>query len=119
MTLTHQPGILVAENEVLIRNLIAAVLSNQGYFVLAAANDAEALELSRTYQGELALLITRSQHLADEMVKGLATTRVVVLSPEVYRDLQQTVRNTAPETFRRQATLPAALNQAIEDALSG
>ena len=50
--------ILVAEDDVLVRNLINAVLSRAGYSVLLASDGAEALELSRHYAGEIHLLLS-------------------------------------------------------------
>jgi DNA-binding NtrC family response regulator len=50
--------ILVTEDEDAIRNLIEAVLSNQGYRVITAANGAEALDLARENTGAIDLVIT-------------------------------------------------------------
>jgi two-component system, cell cycle sensor histidine kinase and response regulator CckA len=50
--------ILIAEDEVTVRNFIRFVLEAEGHEVLAAADGAEALELSRQYHGTIDLLIT-------------------------------------------------------------
>jgi CheY-like chemotaxis protein len=50
--------ILVAEDEVMVRNLARHVLQAEGHEVLAAADGAEALTLSRDYRGNIDLLIT-------------------------------------------------------------
>ena len=54
----HQPVILVADDEALIRNLVTLLLQHDGYFVLSAADGHEGLELSRKYPGAIDLLIT-------------------------------------------------------------
>ena len=49
--------ILVVDGEVVARNLTASRLHREGYTVLAAAHGKEALELLRTYDGTVDLLI--------------------------------------------------------------
>src|SRR5581483_4895612 len=53
-----QPVILVAEDDVLVRNLINVVLTRAGYSVLLACDGEEALTLSRHYSGEIDLLLS-------------------------------------------------------------
>ena len=50
--------VLVAEDDVLVRNLVHAALLRAGYPVLMAADGEEALELSRRYSGEINLLLS-------------------------------------------------------------
>jgi len=57
----HQPVILVADDEALIRNLVTLLLQHVGYFVLSAADGHEVLELSRKYPGPIDLVITDVQ----------------------------------------------------------
>jgi DNA-binding response OmpR family regulator len=54
----HQSVILVADDEVLIRNLVTLLLQRDGHLVLSAANGHEGLELSRKYPGPIELVIT-------------------------------------------------------------
>src|SRR5205809_7202726 len=54
----HQPVILVADDEVIIRNLVTILMQLEGYLVLAAADGQEGLELSRKYSGKIDLVIT-------------------------------------------------------------
>jgi DNA-binding response OmpR family regulator len=54
----HQFVILVAEDEVLIRNLVTLLMQQQGHFVLSASDGHEGLELSRQYAGTIHLVIT-------------------------------------------------------------
>jgi len=57
--------VLVAEDDVFVRNLINTVLTRAGYSVLLAADGTEALELSRHFAGEIDLL------LSDVMMPGI------------------------------------------------
>jgi DNA-binding response OmpR family regulator len=54
----HQPIILVADDEVMIRNLVTIILQRTGYVVLSASDGQEGLELSRKYPGTIDLVIT-------------------------------------------------------------
>ena len=60
-TPAHQSVILVADDAVLIRNLVTILMQREGYFVLSAADGHEALELSRHYPGSIDLVITDVQ----------------------------------------------------------
>jgi CheY-like chemotaxis protein len=57
----QQSVILVADDEVLIRNLVTLLMQREGHFVLSAADGHEGLELSRKYPGLIDLLITDVQ----------------------------------------------------------
>lgn len=50
--------ILVADDEVMLRNMIRTLLSIEGYEVLVAADGNEVLEVSRVHQGRIDLLLT-------------------------------------------------------------
>jgi CheY-like chemotaxis protein len=54
----NQPIILVADDEVMIRNIVTLLLQAKGYIVLSASDGQEALELSRNYPGAIDLVIT-------------------------------------------------------------
>jgi len=54
----HQAVILVAEDEVMVRNLVTLLLQREGHLVLAAADGYEGLVLSRKYPGRIDLVIT-------------------------------------------------------------
>jgi DNA-binding response OmpR family regulator len=54
----HQPVILVADDEVMIRNLVTLLLQAHGFIVLSASDGQEGLELSRKYPGTIELVIT-------------------------------------------------------------
>ena len=50
--------VLVAEDEVVVRNVVCLILQRDGYQVLSAADGREALELARQYQGTIDLLLS-------------------------------------------------------------
>jgi len=54
----NQPVILVADDEVIVRNLVTILMQLEGYLVISAADGQEGLELSRKYAGRIDLLIT-------------------------------------------------------------
>ena len=55
---SDQTVILLADDEVLIRNVARIVLQSAGYFVLAANDGEEALNISRQYPGTIHALLS-------------------------------------------------------------
>ena len=53
-----QSVILVAEDDVMILNIVRVTLERDGYFVLTAENGEEAVILSRGFSGEIHLFLT-------------------------------------------------------------
>ncbi len=53
-----RPVVLVADDELLIRNVVTLLLQKEGCFVISAADGHEGLELSRKYPGHIDLVIT-------------------------------------------------------------
>jgi two-component system cell cycle sensor histidine kinase/response regulator CckA len=53
-----QTVVLIAEDEVLIRNIVRTALEQEGYFVLAACDGEEALAISRAYAGLIHMLLS-------------------------------------------------------------
>jgi CheY-like chemotaxis protein len=114
----HDACILVVENDVLIRNLISMSLNNDGHFVLAAANQAEALELSRTFSGDIRLLIASRAGLAEAIVAERPNTRVILLTAVTSAELKAIVRTVHPVAFLGAATLPRKLRDVIQQTLT-
>jgi CheY-like chemotaxis protein len=110
--------ILLVENDVLIRNLISMSLSNGGHFVLAAANHVEALELSRTFEGDIRLLIANSAGLAEAISAERPHVRVILLSAVTSAELKAIVRTVHPIAFLGEATLPKKLWDVIQQTLT-
>ena len=55
--------ILLAEKDVIFRNLLRSTLDNNSYNVFVASSENEALKVSRTFEGEISLLVTESEML--------------------------------------------------------
>ncbi|HEV3197912.1 MAG TPA: PAS domain S-box protein [Bryobacteraceae bacterium] len=79
--------ILVVEDEKAVRELTIKMLRHLGYTVLAAAGGAEALEISRSYPGQIALLLTdvvmpnmSGRQLADALSGTRPGMKVLYLS---------------------------------------
>src|SRR5690348_2627547 len=53
-----QSVILIAEDEVLVQNIVRITLESTGYFTLTAENGEDALLLSRKYPGTIQLLLS-------------------------------------------------------------
>jgi len=79
--------ILLVEDEDLLRTILAEALQEHGYEVLAAANAAEALAISRSREGPLDLLLTdvvmpgmSGRVLAEQLTSERPDLRVVYMS---------------------------------------
>ena len=90
----HQPIILVADDEVMIRNLVTILLQHQGYVVLSASDGQEGLELSRKYPGTIDLVITDMQmprlngmDLCAHLLEERPGIRVIVMSGAEMNDI--------------------------------
>lgn len=118
MTELDRTCILVAENDVLIRNFISTILSSEGYLILAAADDAESLDLSRTFVGEIRLLVTKSRELAGTILRERHEIRVILLSASTCAELKEIVRTVDPGAYLQHAALPHKLRDGIQRALS-
>jgi CheY-like chemotaxis protein len=118
MTELNRACILVVENHVLTRNFISTILNNEGHFVLAAANNAEGLELSRTFVGEVRLLIAKSVEVAGTIAGERPETRVILLSGPTSSDLKEMARTVHPVAFLQQGALPEKLRDTIQRALT-
>jgi len=53
-----QRVVLLAEDEVVVRNIVQIALEEAGYFVLAAGDGQEALSVSRVFSGTIHLLLS-------------------------------------------------------------
>jgi CheY-like chemotaxis protein len=88
--------ILLAEDQVHLRDVLREFLSDRGYRVLAAANGAEALRISREYRDRIDLFLTdvvmpdaRGPELGRSIVKLHPETRVILMSGYPHRSLAQ------------------------------
>jgi len=79
--------ILVADDDVFVRNLVTHLLQRQGYVVLSASDGQEGLELSRKYPGSIDLLITdvemprlNGMDLSTHLLEERPRIKVIVMS---------------------------------------
>jgi CheY-like chemotaxis protein len=72
--------VLVLDDEESVRRLVTAVLASAGYNVLPAANGAQALDVARSHQGPIHLLIT--DVTMPDMGGREAATAITALRPE-------------------------------------
>jgi DNA-binding response OmpR family regulator len=99
----HQPVILVADDEALLRNVVTLLLQHDGYFVLSAADGHEGLELSRKYPGAIDLLITDMEmprmngtDLCGHLMEERPGIKVLVMSG---KDISEIIRQNANMPF--------------------
>lgn len=83
----HQPIILVADDEAMVRLLMTPMLEEHGFFVLSACDGQEALELSRKHPGRIDLVITdvdmprlKGTDLCTHLLKERPGIKVIVMS---------------------------------------
>jgi len=77
-TQTDQTVVLIAEDDVLIRNVARLVLESEGYFILTAQNGDEALTISRLYPGTIHALLS---DVVMPKLDGLKLREMVLKEP--------------------------------------
>lgn len=115
--------ILVAEDDVVVRNLINTVLTRSGYTVLLACDGIEAIQLSRRHTGHIDLLlsdITMPRLSGLELVKLLREDRpglkALLISGRTSSEVSH--GNTSFD-FLAKPFLPTTLTTRIETILAG
>lgn len=99
----RQPVILVADNDVMARNLVTILMQGEGYLVLSAADGDEALELSRKYPGTIDLVITDARmprmngtDLVVHLLKERPAVKILLMSSA---DMNEIVRQNVNLPF--------------------
>jgi two-component system cell cycle sensor histidine kinase/response regulator CckA len=115
----HQT-LLLAEDELGIRNMTRAYLENLGYKVLEAADGEEALRISREYSGTIDLLVTdvvMPGMRGDELVRILGHERpeISVLFISGFAELDKLDKNAS--IIEKPFTFPE-LGRRIQDVLA-
>jgi CheY-like chemotaxis protein len=112
-----QTVILVAEDDVLIRNVVRIVLESAGYFVLSANDGEEALIISHQYPGTIHGLLsdvnmpnTNGLQLREQILLERPGTKVLLMSGEA-----ETPAQSIP--FLRKPFGPAVLKARIRELL--
>lgn len=114
--------VLVAEDDVFVRNLINTVLTRAGYSVLVAADGAEALELSRHYAGEIHLLLSDVMmpgmdgvQLAAQIRQERPGTRALLISGKTSSEI---VRGNTLFDFLAKPFVPAQLKAKLDEIMN-
>ena len=101
--------ILVAEDDVLVRNTARLALQEQGHTVLVAPDGYAALELSRDYQGTIDLLVTAARlprldgaALVAQISKERPSIKILVLvgSSDEFTEYPFVRKPFSPKTLR-------------------
>jgi two-component system, cell cycle sensor histidine kinase and response regulator CckA len=115
--------VLVAEDEVLVRNFVCLQLQRDGYQVLAAADGVEALEVARAYSGEIQMLLTDvvmprmdGIALAERMLRDRPGLRVLVMSGRLSSETREESSIDLP--FIRKPFIARTLRDKIREVLN-
>lgn len=115
--------ILVAEDDVVVRNLINTVLTRTGYAVLLACDGMEAIQVSRRHKGQIDLLlsdVTMPRMDGLELVKRLRQDRPGIKALLISgRTSSEVAGGSTSFDFLAKPFLPAALKARIETILAG
>jgi two-component system cell cycle sensor histidine kinase/response regulator CckA len=119
----QQEVILVADDDVLIRNMIRTMLAAENHLVLDANDGLEALEVARRYSGSIHLLVTdvkMPRMNGIDLVKAIKASRpdikVLVMSGQTSGETLVRNKDTA---FLRKPFIPAVFRTKIRELLSG
>jgi two-component system, cell cycle sensor histidine kinase and response regulator CckA len=112
-------AILLADSNVLSRNFLSRKLSREGYFVLAASNHQEALQLSQSFESKIHLLLSPSElaggaAMIEQIVRDRPDIAVLVISAATHADLIQRSR----EQVANVGSLPEVIERKIRQALT-
>jgi DNA-binding response OmpR family regulator len=112
--------ILLADDEPVVRNLVQVALTYAGYHVLSASAGAEALKLSRSYEGVIDLLIGDPEmpnltgpEWANTISKERPDMQVLLMTAELCGEIPQQLR---PELLRK-PFVPKLLLQRVHSIL--
>jgi CheY-like chemotaxis protein len=119
--MTTRSVVLVAEDDVLVRNLVQTVLVRAGYSVLVAGDGEEALELSRRYQGDIHLLLSDVTmprmdgfRLAERIREERPGTRALLVSGRLSSEIMEA---NAQFDFLRKPFVPDELKRKLREIL--
>jgi len=115
--------ILVAEDEVIVRNIVCLMLQREGYQVLSAADGKEALELARQYQGTIDLLLSDinmpymdGPSLAEHIIQERPGIRVLLMSGKVSDEIRE---KNIRLPFLRKPFVSSVFRDKVRDVLKG
>jgi two-component system cell cycle sensor histidine kinase/response regulator CckA len=106
----EQTVILLAEDDVLVQNVVRIVLESVGYFILTAENGEDALHISRKYPGPIHLLLSDVKmpklsgvELKKQFQRERPATTVLLMSGETMEQVDGPLlrKPFTPEVLRR------------------
>src|SRR5215813_11532284 len=100
-----ETGILIAEGEAVVRNLVRLMLSKEGYATLTANDGQEALEICEKFKDPIHLLLTdvkmprmNGLQLAERVRERRPETKIMIMSAETAETI---LRENTPDAFLR------------------
>jgi two-component system cell cycle sensor histidine kinase/response regulator CckA len=116
------PVILLAEDDVVVRNLVRLMLTREGYTVLTAKDGQEALRTCQAFQDPLHLLLT--DMLMPHLDGMTLTARVKELRPQIKVILMtgftidEILTGNRPDAMLRKPFVPPTLLKCIKKVLA-
>ena len=118
--------VLIVEDEEIVRELVCQVLSEHGYDVMCAGNGEEALQMSASHQGPVALLVTDvvMPHIGGvELSRRLLSLRpelkVLYVSGYSEDDMSEQGGISADMEFLEKPFTPQAIVRKVREILAG
>ena len=116
--------ILVVEDEEAVRKLVRATLERRGYRVLVASGGPEAIQIARTYDGPIDLLLTdlvmpqmSGAEVAEAVHLQRSETKVLFMSGYTDRSLQKTESLPEQAAFVQKPFTPSTLASRVRGML--
>src|SRR5262245_55043879 len=114
--------ILLAEDEVVIRNLVRLMLCKEGYSVLTANDGQEALEICRQFREPIHMLLTDAMmprlgglDLAGQILKKRPDIKIMIMSGETADTI---LKENIPDAFLAKPFMPSTLLRCVQKLLS-
>ena len=115
--------ILLAEDDLLVRNLVQLMLAKEGFILLSASDGQQALELFEAFKDPIHLLLTdiRMPRLDGltlaERVRALRPeTKIIIMSGDTAVTIRE---HNVPDAFLRKPFVPPILLKCIQRVLKG
>ena len=113
--------VLLAEDDAMVRNLVALMLLKEGYAVLAANDGQEAFEICRQYKGPIHLLLTdvtmprmTGMELAERIQKKRSEIKILVMSGET---VDTVLNQNTLDAFLQKPFMPPTLLKCVQRLL--
>jgi two-component system, cell cycle sensor histidine kinase and response regulator CckA len=118
----NETVILLAEDDVLVRNLVQSMLSKEGYSVLAAKDGQEADEICERFAGPIHSLLTdvnmprmTGPELAEKVRAHRPGAKIMIMSGQTTTAI---LEENMPHGFLRKPFIPPALLQCVQRVLT-